>query len=467
MQIEELKNILDKQEYKRLLRLANVVLGNQNMNGALTLASWVAFCWQALGGPGIYHKDVERADVEQVFLLLEKLAPYGQVDLDELQQKLEALYAAADDVAPAVEVMTIHKSKGLEFESVILYGLHKQPKSDTLPLLSYEISPTGLVVGPIVVGGRRKENAASAVANYLFEREKIRNEQEIRRLLYVALTRARSSLHLVANLQYHVDKAQRRSPSKGTLLAVLWPLIENSVSEPTQAESEQQKNQSNRLSLELEQSGNRLWRIADTAWCESQLNADRKQQLENRLDVGAQWHWESAGHNESAVGQVAHAWLEHIARDGLHKWPIKRVQSLVLPIERQLRRAGCSRNYVPTAVKEVMQALIKTLESEKGQWLLEVAKAQREWSLLDYQGRVSIIDLAIDQQDHWLVVDYKTSVPRPDEPMEHFILRMRMHHEEQLARYCAQVTALDGRPAKAALYFPRIDYWYELKLVAG
>ncbi|WP_152553833.1 hypothetical protein [Bordetella bronchiseptica] len=45
---------------------------------------------------------------------------------------------------------------------------------------------------------------------------------------------------------------------------------------------------------------------------------------------------------------------------------------------------------------------------------------------------------------------------------EQFAIRMRQRHGEQLMRYCAQVTALDGRPARAALYFPRARAWIDL-----
>jgi hypothetical protein len=39
---------------------------------------------------------------------------------------------------------------------------------------------------------------------------------------------------------------------------------------------------------------------------------------------------------------------------------------------------------------------------------------------------------------------------------------MRQRHGEQLQRYCTQVTALDGRSARAALYFPRAKAWIDL-----
>jgi len=38
---------------------------------------------------------------------------------------------------------------------------------------------------------------------------------------------------------------------------------------------------------------------------------------------------------------------------------------------------------------------------------------------------------------------------------------MRERHQEQIQRYCAHVRALDGRPARGALYFPRADIWVD------
>jgi hypothetical protein len=81
--------------------------------------------------------------------------------------------------------------------------------------------------------------------------------------------------------------------------------------------------------------------------------------------------------------------------------------------------------------------------------------------LLDASGRVSIIDLAISQEHDWLVVDYKTGVPRAGEPREAFEQRVREQYREQIERYCAHVCALDGRPARGALYFPRADLWVD------
>ena len=80
---------------------------------------------------------------------------------------------------------------------------------------------------------------------------------------------------------------------------------------------------------------------------------------------------------------------------------------------------------------------------------------------MDVTGRVSIIDLAISQEDHWLIVDYKTGAPHEEESVADFSARMKARYAEQMQRYSEQVHALDGREAKAALFFPRIDAWIE------
>ncbi|WP_262358421.1 PD-(D/E)XK nuclease family protein, partial [Bordetella pertussis] len=132
------------------------------------------------------------------------------------------------------------------------------------------------------------------------------------------------------------------------------------------------------------------------------------------------------------------------------------------PSIRQLTRAGIPAGQADAAAQAVLDTLQSTLDDERGRWLLGQARARREWPLIDAAGRVSVIDLALSTEDGWLIVDYKTGRPHEHETPEQFAIRMRQRHGEQLMRYCAQVTALDGRPARAALYFPRARAWIDL-----
>src|SRR5690606_17886398 len=114
-----------------------------------------------------------------------------------------------------------HKSKGLEFETVILAGLHKRPRADTAPLMRFEMGGGRLLLGPIK---HRTSDEHDPVSIYLAEREKKRAAYEADRLLYVALTRARQQLHLIGVVALD-DKAGIKPPAGSSLLGRLWEHI--------------------------------------------------------------------------------------------------------------------------------------------------------------------------------------------------------------------------------------------------
>ena len=93
--------------------------------------------------------------------------------------------------------MTIHKSKGLEFDHVILPGLSKSPKSNETPLLRWqeqadEHNNSSLLLAAL--GPYDEDN--DPIYNYLKHEQLSRSIVENTRVLYVAATRAIRQLHL-------------------------------------------------------------------------------------------------------------------------------------------------------------------------------------------------------------------------------------------------------------------------------
>ncbi|WP_232466946.1 3'-5' exonuclease, partial [Alcaligenes faecalis] len=408
----------------------------------MPFAAWVQECWTRLGGPQVYPSLADQADAEQVLRLLEELCPYGPPDQQQLQARVESLYATPQGTGKAVEVMTIHKSKGLEFETVILFGLHKQSAADSEPLIRLEHSAERLILGPISHKGSEQRDP---VSQFLAARERIRAEQESHRLLYVALTRARQELHLFAELSITQDKGLRE-PDGRSLLSRVWPVLDQPQAPVWQAEQGGQQEEAGQGSAAL------LQRVVS-------LPAAPPEQLPSDSPQYQSWQWSLDTTHEKAIGTVAHDWLEKLGREGLEQWPVERLQQGRAVMRRQLQRAGVPATYLDEAAQSLFEAITATVQTERGRWLLGVSRAYREWSLLDVSGRVSIIDLAISQEDHWLVVDYKTGRPAEHESLDDFKARMLERYAPQLQRYCEQVQALDGRPAQAALYFPRADLW--------
>lgn len=110
--------------------------------------------------------------------------------------------AQKNDFAPAkissksentVQIMSIHKSKGLEFPVCIVAGCSKRKKTDTLPF----VIDNELGVG-INLKGESGKNLITTAISIKQEKETI---SEILRLLYVALTRAKQKLILISSLE--------------------------------------------------------------------------------------------------------------------------------------------------------------------------------------------------------------------------------------------------------------------------
>jgi ATP-dependent exoDNAse (exonuclease V) beta subunit len=169
--------------------------------------------------------------------------------------------------------------------------------------------------------------------------------------------------------------------------------------------------------------------------------------------------WPVAESAERITGILIHAWL---ARFASQVDDAARTVPQCAALERQLRALGMPKPLRAHASEEVAAALEAMLASKHGQWLLAQPLRQVEWALIDGRQTVSIMDLAIDLPNGWLVVDYKTSRPAAGEDRAAFDARMTARYGAQMQRYREQLHSLDGRQARSVLYFPRDDIWLEV-----
>ncbi len=123
------------------------------------------------------------------------------------QERREGESPLADEHLEAVRIMSIHKSKGLEFPIVFVANLSARTATGTPPAarLDWTTGRTALRIGKL-------SSAAAALAN---AREKLLERRESVRLLYVAMTRAKERLYLLGrekadsgSLAAHLDKEE-------------------------------------------------------------------------------------------------------------------------------------------------------------------------------------------------------------------------------------------------------------------
>ena len=446
------QNLLDVDQRDRLLAVAPLLLAATHDDGQLPFAARVESLWRALDGPLLLTESSDLDDAQALFSLMDQLAEHSHLDMDLLSSQLRQLFAQpAASLGRAIEVMTMHKAKGLEFESVILMGLDRSPKADQAPLVRIEQVGTRVLFGPVKPSVQQEQDPVSL---YLGERELRRQTFEIDRLLYVAATRARQNLHLVARVSVDPKTGGIKVPAARSLLSRIWGFCPAELQQHVLAQVPDQA---------LEQTpdqpqwvGPVLLRRKEPQRSRPpvQLHLFRADPADSGMAMNTVWATQDS--SERLVGTLLHAWFAHYVSTGERHVPNAEL------IRLQLARLGLSASKRDAAADQVARGLDAMLSSERGQWLLSHGQARVEWSLIDSDEVVCVLDLAIDQDSHWLVVDYKTARMRDDETQAQFERRMIDRYREQMQRYVSQLRALDGRPARAALYLPLQDIWIEM-----
>ncbi len=209
-----------------------------------SLAAWVERTWMALGGPACVHATA-RENVEAFFRLLDDFEPSGiDVLRGDFGQRLAKLCAAPDTGVSerfGIQLMTVHKAKGLGFEVVLLPGLERKPRGEATELVAMleRVDPERttsepafpkfvlndeLLLAPVP---NRDSPEPDKAYRWVTEQRKSREADERRRLFYVACTRARTRLHLFAAVAVKDGEVQR--PNECSLLAAAWPAFEGEI----------------------------------------------------------------------------------------------------------------------------------------------------------------------------------------------------------------------------------------------
>lgn len=138
---------------------------------------------------------------------------------ETLQEGLRSYdFGGIESEAP-IELLTIHQAKGLEFEHVFLPALHKRVAAEDSPLLYTETFYHTRAFHFLLAERKSRGGEASSLYHYIDWLEGHKDQYEAMRLLYVALTRAKKSLHLSAVVKNDSEKGQ--VILRGTFLSLL------------------------------------------------------------------------------------------------------------------------------------------------------------------------------------------------------------------------------------------------------
>jgi ATP-dependent helicase/nuclease subunit A len=349
----------------------------------------------------------------------------------------------ADESQNAVRILSVHAAKGLEFDTVILPDL-------SFPTTSSEATQLFTVEEPrsIVLAGR----AESISANFRFAGdEKLkkvnarREEAEMRRLFYVAVTRAKTDVVFVCNLHEetkNVGFLKCLNDALGTdktSLAAMW----GDSAEGTRQARETIIGPIAFEKVEIHAAGARTRRRLRDTSLEAELAASPIVPLAivSPTDVEtlgiAEVAARRAGSRNRAAGILLHRVLE--LWDG---------RSDTEPLLRQLAVEAAADSDALTRVRKRLATIARS------PMLQRIARAEtigREMSVHFVEDgtlverRIDrILREQIDGTPRDLVIDYKSGTPDPQR-----VTRDR----EQVERYCHAVAAITGHACAGVLWY--------------
>jgi ATP-dependent exoDNAse (exonuclease V) beta subunit len=363
--------------------------------------------------------------------------------------------------------MTVHHAKGLEFDTVFLPHLDRNPlegsQKEDLPYV-LERLPGEREEYLIGLKPDRRTKNDPGVLGLLKDLKKARALGEAKRLYYVALTRAKKNLYLSGLFSGKEDeeKVSKLSllefllnhPGKERFLEIAYnPVTPEMTRERIEPEG---KEEILPLPFNAEPIPYRI--IRPSGLLEEELFPEEADQTENRFQE------EFKGPLGKARGAVTHRMMEGLG------------MGLDIPTEKAMAQALVAEGIDGESARATAPRILEEVEAcRQENFCANLLRTDHpfsacEWALEDqvdeHTVRSGVIDRIIFTGQEWFLVDYKTT-PLPEG------MAVQSFLEEQAALYRPQILAyrkmlvrarsLDPSHIRLFLYFTALQKEYEIK----
>lgn len=452
--------------------------------------------WRRIGGDAC----VDATGISNLQLLWASLdrLPSGEGGLlsGELDSAIGQLMAQSDPKADSecgVQLMTIHKSKGLEFEVVIVPELQATQRRSEVRMLSWmerglaEPAEDGEITEFLVAPLGPKGGQRGSVKKWVDDALRTRETQEARRILYVAATRAREELHLFARPYYKAEDNGRLElcDPGGSLLATAWPALEDVVRDRFDA----WQRGANDATLSSVAAVGELIQMPrpKTATILRRLPLDFKPAVipnlggrepnSSGLGRAPLYRRHEGGIESRALGTAVHFLLEKAAQLRVQMGAEESRAALRVFGQKaaaNARSLGLDPAQAETVAGEAMEIVRRACGDSVGAWILHPhgdAANEAAWTgELDRTVRTVRADRVFRAgdapgtpgADTWWVIDYKTAHPGGNAAQ--VVAELRPLFAPQLEMYARFLRKLrgDNIAVRLGLYYPRLsafDWW--------
>jgi len=456
LQDETIFKQLSQEGKTRVTQICNILPPIIQQRDRLSVSEQLRICFDAFQGNQLLTDDKAHQAVKQFFNTLTTIEQQERLTPQKLKQAIAEQYALPERIeATYVQLMTIHKAKGLEFDHVFLPDLARRSAVNNKPLLLWHeyIDPDHQQLHHTLLAPLHRPESCCPIYDFIYQKEQEKSQHELIRVLYVAATRAKHSLYLSASIQ-HTDKPI--SPDKQALLGLLWPTHHALFLNTASIDHQDVSDRDNPQAL-LATSYNTIKRIPVSAIKPNQLT---------QLNYAIGEHntpelFDTTHSAEAAIGTMTHQVLYHISQLGFAWWEEQTIEAQKRYIYHACHQLGILET--EHLMKQTLFAINQTLSDDIGRWILTPHVAhQSEYAILGYQDTIHktyLIDRTFVEQGCRWIIDYKTAICLPGAQQE-FLQQAAKTHYPQLSHYKKLMQSLEDRPIKIALYFNRLQkFW--------
>ncbi len=329
-----------------------------------------------------------------VFDFTQRRSQKGIGFLEYWEEKKDKLNIASSEDSRAVRIMTIHKSKGLEFP-VVVFPYDMEVYGDRKPEAWYEPLEGDLFQGfeSLLVSASSGVQKTGQRGREIYEESRTRQELDSANLLYVCLTRAVEQLYVITEKRNEQDRPAYSSDllREGLKHMGLWEEDRSLYVFGSDHRLSERKAAKSEVQVQRE--------LISSSWKEHDLH----------LVSTASLLWDTHRGEAIEFGNLVHELMAEIDQAG----DLNRAVS-----------AAVNRGLLGEAEREEMEARLMelVLHPELKTYFEPGAKVLTERPLLLSEGRTVVPDrLVLRGKEAW-ILDYKTGSPEPA-------------HQEQIRHY--------------------------------
>lgn len=413
---------LDKNSARRLRSFVEVIRENIQYRGRISHRYFVEGIWRQLNGE---ESMVDSNDIQNIDLFLELLEEASEIlsiDFIKLERLIENKFISKTSIQKnSIKFLTIQKSKGLEFDHVIIPNLNKRTRNEESDLVLYDKSTLSI----------KNPGNDKNLHSYHAYKERKRLDNEKIRLLYVAMTRAKNKCYLIGTVKKEGDLV---IPNSGTFMNILWPFFSDKFTEIATPEDENSFEKFipklRRLNDNFYSGDKRYKRSIDTeelSFCYPNMSTDIQR----------------------FTGNIVHKYLEIIVKKQLD---IDKILCNKLDYTESLY---LGKNFKKKDIKIGLNLVKKSLEMLKktsdGRWILNryLADNSEVSYLLESNNTTTqhIPDRSFIENDIQWIIDYKT----PFSPIKNLAVEAKKHLPQ--LRLYETIFKGNKRVIQKAIYF--------------